>query len=122
MNKRVATNIIIIMLSVFSMSAQSTNGNKSTKKSITIHTKIYCDHCVKCESCKARVENKVYELKGIRLVEMNSKNETIHVIFNPKFVDEQKIKEQIASTGYDADDIKASQEQVAGLDDCCQKR
>jgi copper chaperone CopZ len=95
--------------------------HKSTKKTISIKTKIFCDHCVKCESCKARVENKVYELKGIRSVEMNPKSETILVIYNPKFITAQKIKEQVASTGYDADDVKATQEQINGLDDCCKK-
>lgn len=122
MNKQILTTIAILLMSTISLFAQENKKHKSNKKTITIKTKIFCDHCVKCESCKARVENKVYELKGIRSVEMIPKNETIHVIFNPKFVTAQKIKEQVASTGYDADEVKATKEQIAGLDDCCQKR
>ena len=111
-----------LLISEVSLFAQSNKKQKSSKKTIVIKTKIYCDHCVKCESCKARVESKVYELKGIRSIDMNPKDETIKVIFNSKFMNAQKIKEQIASAGYDADEVKATAEQIAGLDGCCKKQ
>ncbi|MBK7587485.1 MAG: hypothetical protein IPI22_03725 [Bacteroidetes bacterium] len=76
----------------------------------------------KCESCKARVENKVYRIKRYPFGRNDSKERNNSRHFNPKFVTAQKIKEQVASTGYDADEIKATKEQIAGLDDCCQKR
>lgn len=113
--KTLLTTLFILLISMVTLSAQS------KKKEILIKTKVYCDHCVKCESCKSRVENKVYELKGVRFVDMNPKNETIKVVYNPKTLSEQKIKEQINLTGYDADELKASQAQIAGLDDCCRK-
>lgn len=115
--------LLLITVNVQLLTAQKTRKSEgSRKKTLTIKTKIYCDHCVKCESCKARVESKVYELKGIRTVEMDSKKETIMVIYNPKFATPQQIREQVASTGYDADDVKATKEQVASLDGCCQKQ
>lgn len=107
--------ILIIALSV-------TTFAQSSKQTVTIKTKIYCDHCTKCESCKARVENKVYELKGIRAVEMSAKDETVKVIFNAKRISLAQIKTQINKAGYDADEQKAKAEDVAKLDGCCQKQ
>lgn len=113
----------ILFLALHStVSAQDSKKSEAGKKTVSIQTSIYCSHCKKCETCKARVENKVYELKGIRSVEMNVDKQTIVVVYNSKHVDEQKIKEQIAATGYDADDVKATAAQVAGLDDCCRKQ
>lgn len=95
---------------------------KGGKKTMIIQTKIYCDHCAKCESCKARIENTVYALKGIRMVELNPKNMTIKVIYKSTVLTEDRIRQQVASAGFDADNVKASAEQLAALDDCCQKR
>jgi periplasmic mercuric ion binding protein len=95
---------------------------KPKNKKVTISTSIYCDHCSRCESCKTRVENKVYELGGIKQVSLNPGEQTITVVFNPKKITIDKIRQQIASAGYDADDVKATAEQVNGLDDCCKKQ
>lgn len=94
---------------------------ENKKQEVIIKTKIYCDHCAKCETCKARVEGKVYELKGVQQVEMNPGNETIRVVFNPKRMKIETIKTQINKSGYDADEMIASEKEVAELDGCCRK-
>jgi copper chaperone CopZ len=122
MNKIILCVGVLLLTLQFSGFSQTNAEKKANKKTLTVQTKVYCDHCKKCESCKARVENKVYELKGIRSVEMNPEKQTIVIVFNSKITDEQKIREQIAAAGYYADDIKASAAQIAGLDDCCRKQ
>jgi periplasmic mercuric ion binding protein len=115
--------IVLILVSSITLFAQKNYKSEgSRKKTITIKTKVYCDHCNKCETCKSRIEEKIFQLKGIRSVEMNTVKQTIKVIYNPKFAKPQLIKEQIAAAGYDADDVIATKEQIAGLDDCCLKK
>jgi periplasmic mercuric ion binding protein len=116
MKKSIVSLVILIMTLSVNVTAQSKS------KKVVIKTKVYCDHCTKCESCKARVENKVFDLKGIKQVDMNAASQTITVVYNAKKVSLDQIKKQIATTGYDADDVQATTEQVAGLDDCCKKQ
>lgn len=109
---------ITILLAVLGMNAFAA---KTNRKKCTVKTKIYCDHCVKCESCKSRIEDKVYALKGVKLVDVDPEKETILIVYNPRLVNENAIRQQILLSGYDADDLKATEAQVAGLDACCHK-
>lgn len=52
---------------------------------------------------------------------MNPGNETIRVVFNPKRMKIETIKTQINKSGYDADEMIASEKEVAELDGCCRK-
>jgi periplasmic mercuric ion binding protein len=122
MKKFLSVIILLVALMNIGYAQKMRKSEGSRKKTITVKTKIYCDHCSKCESCQARIENKILELKGIRSVELNIKKELITVIYNPKFAKPDLIRKQIASAGFDADDILATQEQINGLDRCCLKR
>lgn len=84
-----------------------------------IKTKINCDHCSKCESCSARLEKALYELKGIKRVDIDDKMMTIKVAYNKEKASIGDIRNTIAASGYDADDVKAPAEALAGLDACC---
>lgn len=90
-------------------------------KTLIVKTAIYCDHCKKCESCGSRLENAVYDLKGVKRVDVNDKAMTVQVVYNANKVTPQDIRQAIAATGYDADDVEAPAEAVAKLDDCCKK-
>lgn len=90
-------------------------------KTLVIKTAIYCDHCKECESCGSRVENAVYNLKGIKRVDVNDKEMTVTVVYNEQKTKPEIIRQVIAATGYDADDIKATPEAIAKLDGCCRK-
>jgi len=89
--------------------------------SATFKTKIYCDHCSKCGSCKARVEKKVQTLKGVKSVSMDVANERIKVSFDAGTTSVKLIKDQINKAGYDADDQKAAPQYVEQLDGCCKQ-
>ena len=89
---------------------------------ININASIYCDHCNQCESCGKRLENAVYSLKGIKRVEVDEKNKTVNVVYNPAKVTLEKIREAIAKVGYDADDVKADPSAYAKLDECCKRQ
>lgn len=86
-----------------------------------IKTKIYCDHCKACESCKARIEHELNYTKGIKTFALDVDKELITVTYNPSKTDIKQIREAINKTGYDADDKIADAKYVAKLDECCRK-
>lgn len=88
-------------------------------QTIRIKTKINCDHCKQCGSCGSRLENALYKEKGVKRVDVDDKKMEIKVVYNTQKTDAGKIKETIAANGFDADNIKASPEAIARLDDCC---
>jgi len=88
-------------------------------KTVDIQTHINCDHCKQCGSCGERLEKALYEQKGIKRVDINEAAMQIKVVYNTEKITPADIRNVIAETGYDADDVKARPEAVAKLDDCC---
>jgi len=88
---------------------------------INIKTAIYCDHCMKCESCGQRLEKAVYTEKGIKRVDIDDKNQTVTVVYNAEKTSPEKLRQAIAKAGFDADDIKGNAAVYATWDDCCKK-
>ena len=116
-------NPLMLVLAVFScllfsqtISAQS----KKTEKAV-IKTAIYCDHCKQCETCGKSLQSNTLKIKGVKMYELDEKNQTITVYYNPQKTDLQSIKTAISKLGYDADEIKADQLAYEKLDGCCKK-
>jgi cation transport ATPase len=93
---------------------------KRTAKAV-IKTSIHCDHCKKCESCGGRFEREMYAINGIKTYEINMKDTTIVVVYNPLKVTPEIIKTAISKMGYDADEVKADPVAYEKLDECCKK-
>ncbi len=92
-----------------------------SQKTVTtdIQTKIYCSHCQQCETCGMKFDQELYKLKGLKTFTITGN--VIKVSYNPKKLSIEKIRECIASCGYDADDVKATEEGLSKLDGCCRK-
>jgi mercuric ion binding protein len=73
-----------------------------------------------CNDCKERIEGKLNYTKGIKYAELDMETKKVTVKYSPKKISLQKVKELIASIGYDADEVKAKQEDVLKLPKCCQ--
>jgi len=73
-----------------------------------------------CNDCKERIEGKLNYTKGIKYAELDMETKKVTVKYASKKISLQKIKETIASIGYDADEVKAKQEDVLKLPKCCQ--
>ena len=109
-------SIAMLMLSTFSVNAQS----KVVK--IKVKASIYCDHCKQCESCGKRLYNAIQEQKGIRKVSIDPEQKTVEVTYNSEKVTADAIRQAIAHVGFDADDVKADPKAYELLDDCCKKQ
>lgn len=110
----------IIVLLLIACSSLTYSQNKKNEKAV-IKTTIYCDHCKACESCGKRFQTEMLKIKGVRMYELDEKEETITVYYNPKKTDLQTIKTNIAQFGFDADDLKADPIAYEKLDRCCKK-
>ncbi|MFM7757732.1 MAG: heavy-metal-associated domain-containing protein [Crocinitomicaceae bacterium] len=73
-----------------------------------------------CNDCKERIEGKLNYTKGIKYAELDMETKKVTVKYASKKISLQKIKETIAAIGYDADEVKAKQEDVLKLPKCCQ--
>ena len=75
-----------------------------------------------CEMCKVRIEKNLALTKGVEKSDLNLEDQSnITVFYNPDKIDVAKIKQVIAETGYDADDVKAIKKSYEKLPNCCKK-
>jgi periplasmic mercuric ion binding protein len=88
---------------------------------VVIKTKIYCDHCRRCETCGFLFLKTLPFENGIKKVELDEKAMLITVLYNPKKTSPEKIREAISKLGYDADDVPADPSAYEKLDGCCKK-
>jgi mercuric ion binding protein len=100
--------------------AQSTGGSGGNE--LAVKTDISCDHCKECDSCEPRILNALKATPGVKSASLKLDNETILVNYDPDKVDPDKIRQVIASTGFDADDVKADPAGYDALEDCCKKK
>lgn len=112
---------VILLASVLSLSVNDVNAQKS-QETIIIKTKIYCDHCMQCNSCGKNIDFGIRDNKGIRKVKINPEKNTITVTYRPDKTNPEEIRKAISEAGFDADDIKASPEGYAKLDGCCKAK
>ena len=88
---------------------------------VTIKTRITCDHCRDCETCGMKFEHDLYFGKGIKNSIYNPGDTTITVVYKTIKTSPDAIREAIARLGYDADHIPADPKAYRKLDDCCKK-
>ena len=113
--------LLIFFASAMAQSEPKESSVQSENDTLVVATKIYCNHCDQCGSCKPRIENALKTKKGIQSVNVDSKEKTITVVYNTSKTDADAIRQSIAETGFDADDVKATKAGYDALDGCCKK-
>lgn len=112
---------IFIAFLFFALAGFSQQPKEKKVQTAVIKTKIYCDHCKICESCGGRILKQLYNEDGIKTTEVDSKANTIKVVYDTKKISVEKIRTLISQMGFDADNVPADPKAVAKLDECCQK-
>ncbi len=74
-----------------------------------------------CKMCKLRLERNLGLSKGVEEANLNLDDKVMTVRYNPKRTSEEKIREVIAKTGYQADDVPAVEAAHNKLPKCCQR-
>ena len=108
---------IVLVVSLFFFS-NFVSAQKTTQK-VVIKTFLHCDHCKECETCGLKFKTEMLKINGVKMYELDDKAMTFTVYYNAKKTNLQTIKVAISKLGYDADDVKATQEGLATLDGCC---
>jgi mercuric ion binding protein len=111
----------IIITIALATTAVFASAQEAIKQTITIKTKIYCDHCAKCESCGGRMATEIPYMKGVTDYKLDTKAETITFTYNSKKITPAALRKAVSLMGFDADDVKADAKAVEKLDGCCKK-
>jgi periplasmic mercuric ion binding protein len=74
-----------------------------------------------CGDCKKRIEKAAY-VPGVKRAEWDSNTQILTVIYRPSKTSVDKIETSIVTVGYDAGDMKASEEAYNKLPQCCAYR
>lgn len=110
--------LLAILIFIFGITTTTAQKQKVNQKAV-IHTKITCDHCKECETCGQLFQEKLLEINGIKMIELDSEKMTITVFYSTKKTNLDAIKTAISKLGYDADDVKADPLGYEQLDGCC---
>ena len=76
---------------------------------------------VKCGMCKKTIESNLGKEAGVKEVNVDLKDKTVNVVYNPKKLSKEKLQEKITLIGYDADEMVADQAAHDALPACCRK-
>lgn len=74
-----------------------------------------------CGMCKERIERNLSFEKGVKDASLDVKSKIVTIKYNPKKTDVNKLKANIAKTGYDADEVVADEAGYTKLPTCCKK-
>ena len=92
--------------------------NAQQKKPITVKVNT---PTVQCEMCKKKIEDYLKYEEGILKSTVDFKRKITTVVYLADRTNTENIKTAIANNGYDADDVKASEEAYKELPKCCKK-
>lgn len=112
------TIVSLLLFCVFLCAAPASAQRKNIQKAV-IQTSITCDHCKACGSCGKSLQSGLFKIKGLKTFEIDEQTKAITVYFDPRKTTLDTIRERIAALGFNADDVKATPEAVAALEECC---
>ena len=106
-----------LLFGAVSLHAQTSNKPKpaAVTETLVINTSAQCD------MCKARIEGKLNEAKGVRMASLDIRSKKLTVKYNPEKTSPEEIRKAVNRLGYDADGQKADAEAFKNLPPCCQK-
>ncbi|HOW32280.1 MAG TPA: heavy metal-associated domain-containing protein [Bacteroidales bacterium] len=105
-------NILLIIAFCISVSIYA-------QKAATVEIKIKTS--AQCDMCKERIEKAMAFEKGVKSSVLDLDSKVLTVNYLPKKTTPEKIRNAVAATGYDADDVPANAKAYDALPPCCKK-
>lgn len=102
-------------MSLSTFAQKEKKGKESKIETIEIQTS------AQCEMCKESIEKEISFVKGIKFVDLDMETKKLTVKYRKDKTDADKIKNEIAELGYDADDVTANPKVYEKLPACCKK-
>lgn len=94
-------SLIIISVLFFANTENVQAQFKAKTESIKIKTS------VKCGSCKAKIEENMAFVKGVKAVSVDVNTKITTIVYKPGVTNPKILRNELAKLGYDADDVKA---------------
>lgn len=73
-----------------------------------------------CGMCKRTIEGAAAEVEGVYTATWDMDAKIMTVRYNPDTTTSQQVQEKIAATGYDTEQVRATDEAYSALHGCCQ--
>ncbi|MBL7985993.1 MAG: heavy-metal-associated domain-containing protein [Flavobacteriales bacterium] len=74
-----------------------------------------------CDMCEKTIETELIYEKGVKKVDVDLTTAAVHVQYDPKKTDADKLRAALVKLGYSADGMAGNAEAFAKLPLCCQK-
>jgi len=113
--KKTMKEFLCALILITAISAGLSAAERQKSQVVTIKTSAICG------SCKARLEKVLKATDGVEEALLNLNNKKVKIKYDPTKIDADKLREVIANTGYDADEVKKNTESFDKLPACCQK-
>jgi len=104
----------LLLCCLFLVDGQAQSNKKKKSVELVIATS------AECNQCKKRLEQTLNYTKGIRYSELDVPSRRLTVSYLPQKISDTEIRQLIAQTGYDADDVVADKKAQSSLPKCCQ--
>jgi copper chaperone CopZ len=75
-----------------------------------------------CGMCKTNIEESLGALEGVKKVELDLVTKKVKVKYDDKVLDVATLRQAIANTGYNADDVMARPKAQEALAACCKPK
>jgi copper chaperone CopZ len=112
MKNKLKSALIIFIALILAFSMLFSNDNLITVKIKT---------SAQCEMCQDRIQKHLIKQNGIEKAELELDSAICSVEYDPTIISLDKIREEISSIGYDADEIQANKRAYKKLPKCCKK-
>ena len=103
---------ILLLVPVFSFSQEEKS--KTSRAQFTV--------LGQCEMCKDRIEKATFKIKGVKYSSWSIPKNKLSIIYKSNKISLNDIKNQIAETGHDTDEVLATDEAYENLHHCCKYR
>lgn len=112
LTKKAGNTFMVAFLILFSFTAFAQNKNTAKLKVKTSAV---------CGMCKTTIEKELAFAKGVKKSDLDVPSKIVTVTYNPNKTTPEKIRQAIANTGYDADEVPADPKAYEKLHACCKK-
>jgi len=102
-------SLILILLSTF----------PGCLKKEKLETTVIKTPTIVCERCEETIKTAVYNLEGVKEVNVDLKSRTVEISYLPLQTNLETIETTIARAGYDANAKKRDPDAYENLPDCC---
>ena len=107
--------ILTLIVAVFGFMAVAAPPNTVAIRKVVIQTNAIC------EMCKTNIESTLNAMDGVKKAELDLVTKKVKIKYDADLLDVATLRQAIANTGYEADEVPARPKAREALAACCKK-